>query len=80
MADYYDAILAPIAVAVVTGAVVSVHPAIVPYQGLAGGGVIATVLLCEILFRNPPTEPARVPTLGSLLVSACWLLTFSLYL
>lgn len=80
MADYYDAILAPIAVAVVAGALVSVHPATVSYQGLAGGGVITTVLLFEILFRNSPTEPTRVPALGSHLVSACWLLTLSLYL
>ncbi|MFA9516143.1 hypothetical protein ACERIT_02825 [Halopenitus sp. H-Gu1] len=80
MVDYYDQILIGTAVAIVAGVSVSIHPAVAIYQGLAGGSLIATVLLLDTLFRNPPTEPTPSKTISSILLGICWLLSILLYL
>ncbi|MFO8114523.1 MAG: hypothetical protein R6U01_04035 [Halorubrum sp.] len=75
MVSYYDWLLAAIAAATVVGAATSVHPAVAIHQGLAGGSLVSTLILYEILFRNPPTEPTRSPTAASVAVGVGWLLT-----
>ena len=78
MASYYDWLLAAIAAAMIAGAAASVHPAVALHQGLAGGSLVSTLVLYEILFRNPPTEPTRSPTAASVVVVVGWLLTVML--
>jgi hypothetical protein len=80
MLDYYDQILLAIAAVMVAGAAVGLHPLIAVHQGLAGGSLIATLFLYEILFRNPPTEPTTSTTAASVVVGISWLLTLVLSL
>jgi len=75
MVSYYDWLLAVIAAAMIFGAGASVHSAVALHQGLAGGSLVSTLVLYEILFRNPPTEPTRSPTAASIAVGVGWLLT-----
>ncbi len=75
MADYYDKMLIAILSAMVAGAVVSVHPAVALHHGLAGGSLVSTVVLYEIMFRNPPVEPTRSTTTASVVVGVGWVLT-----
>jgi hypothetical protein len=75
MASYYDWLLAAIAAAILVGAATSVHPAVAVHQGLAGGSLVSTLILYEILFRNPPTEPTRSSTVASVVVGSGWLFT-----
>ena len=75
MASYYDWLLAAIAAAMIVGAATSAHPAVALHQGLGGGSFVSTLVLYEILFRNPPTEPTRSPTAASVVVGVGWLLT-----
>jgi hypothetical protein len=74
MIDYYDALLLAIPAAIGVGAVASLHGAVATYQGLAAGSLIATGVLVELLFRNPPID--RVPTQagGTAIVGVGWLL------
>lgn len=80
MLDYYDQILLAIAAVMIAGAAMSIHPRIEVHQGLAGGSLVATLLLYEILFRNPPTEPTTSTTAASVVVGISWLLTLILSL
>ncbi|MEF8789527.1 MAG: hypothetical protein V5A61_05330 [Haloarculaceae archaeon] len=80
MLDYYDQLLVAIAAVMVAGAAVSIHPSIAIYQGLAGGSLVSTVFLYEVLFRNPPTEPTASTTAASVAVGVGWLLTIVLSL
>ncbi|MEF8887111.1 MAG: hypothetical protein V5A30_04830 [Haloarculaceae archaeon] len=75
MVDYYDQLLVAIVAALVAGAAASLHPAIALNQGLAGGSLLSTVFLYEILFRNPPVEPTRATSTASVIVGVGWLLT-----
>jgi uncharacterized membrane protein len=75
MLDYYDALLAAIPVAIGLGALVSVHEAVAMYQGLAAGTIVATGVVVELLFRNPPVERASTRAGGTALVGFGWLLT-----
>jgi hypothetical protein len=72
--DYYDTVLAAILLLLVLGVTVSIHPAVAFHQGLAGGSLATTVLLYEVLFRNPPVEPTRSTTAASALVGGGWIL------
>lgn len=74
MADYYDALLAAMAGAILAGAAASVHPEVAVYQGVGGGSAFATLLLYESLFRNPPSEPASTEQAGPAVVGTGWLL------
>ena len=80
MFDYYDRFLIAIAAVMVAGAAASIHPAVALYQGLAGGSLVSTLFLYEILFRNPPTEPSTSTTVASVVVGVGWLLTVVLSL
>jgi hypothetical protein len=80
MLNYYDQILIAIAAVMIAGVVASVHPLIEIDQGLAGGSLVATLFLYEILFRNPPTEPTTSATAASVVVGISWLLTLILFL
>lgn len=78
--DYYDKFLIAIAAVMVAGVVASTHPSIAVHQGLAGGSIVSTLFLYEILFRNPPTEPTQSTTTASAVVGVGWLLTIILAL
>jgi len=80
MLDYYDQILIAVAAVMIAGVAVSIHPLIAVHQGLAGGSLVATLFLYEILFRNPPTEPTTSTTTASVVVGISWLLTLVLSL
>ena len=80
MPDYYDQILLAIAAVMIAGAAISIHPLIGFHQGLAAGSLVATLLLYEALFRNPPTEPTASTTAASVVVGLSWLLTLVLSL
>ena len=75
MFDYYDRFLIAIAAVMVAGAAASIHPSVALYQGLAGGSLVSTLFLYEVLFRNPPTEPSTSTTVASVVVGVGWLLT-----
>lgn len=45
---------------------------------LAGGSAMSTLIMYEILFRKPPTEPTRSPTIASVVVGVGWLLSVAL--
>jgi len=75
MFDYYDRFLIAIAAVMVAGAAASIHPSVALSQGLAGGSLVSTLFLYEILFRNPPTEPSTSTTVASVVVGVGWLLT-----
>lgn len=78
--DYYDKFLIAIAAIMSAGGVASLHPAIALHQGLAGGSIVSTIFLYEILFRNPPTEPTRSTATASVVVGVGWVLTIVLVL
>jgi len=80
MLDYYDRVLIAIAAVMIAGAAMSTHPLIELQQGLAAGSLVATLLLYEILFRNPPTEPTTSTTAATAVVGISWLLTLMLSL
>lgn len=80
MLTYYDQILLAIAAMMIAGVAVSSHPLVAIHQGLAGGSLAATLLLYEILLRNPPTEPTTSTTAASVAVGISWLLTLILSL
>jgi hypothetical protein len=80
MLDYYDQMLIAIAAVMLAGVAASVHPLIEIHQGLAGGSLVATLFLYEILFRNPPTEPTTSTTAAPAVVGSSWLLTLILSL
>jgi len=75
MVGYHDGLLVLIALAMLLGAVSSIHPMVAPAQGLAGGSLASTVVMYEALFRNPPTEPTRTATAAPAVVGVGWLLT-----
>ena len=75
MVDYYDRVLIAIMAVILAGAAASLHPSIALYQGLAGGSLLSTGFLYEILFRNPPVEPTRSTAAASAAVGLGWLLT-----
>lgn len=80
MVGYYDKVLAALAAVIAVGGVVSVHPSVELHQGLAGGSMVSTIFLYEILFRNPPTKPSPHPTAGTVMVGGSWALTVVLSL
>lgn len=79
MVDYYDQLLVAIIAVIAAGAAASLHPSIELHQGLAGGSLVSTVFLYELLFRNPPVDPTRTTTAAAA-VGAGWLLTLVLTL
>jgi uncharacterized protein YneF (UPF0154 family) len=78
MADYYDRLLVAIVLAMAGGLAASTHPAVALHQGLAGGSLVSTAVLYEVLFRNPPTEQSRSRRMASVVVVVGWLLVFVL--
>lgn len=75
MVDRYTRALVLIPVVLALGAAASVHPLVAFHQGLAGGSLLATLLLYDALFRNPPVEPTVRDGIATALVGVGWLLT-----
>lgn len=75
MVDVYDAYLIAIAAVILAGGLTSVHPAVALYQGVGIGSLVATLFLVDVLFRNPPTDPARTAASPSAIVTVGWLVT-----
>jgi hypothetical protein len=80
MVGRYDKYLIAMAAAVAIGGLASAHPAIAVYEGLGAGSLFATVILYEVLFRNPPTEPVPSRTAHCAFVAAAWFVTLLTYL
>ncbi|MEF8839675.1 MAG: hypothetical protein V5A18_09250 [Haloarculaceae archaeon] len=80
MVDKYDAYLGAIAGLVVAGGLASFHPALAVYQGVGLGSLVATLVLFDALFRNPPTEATRSTASPSAIVMVGWLATLLTYL
>jgi hypothetical protein len=80
MVDHYDRFLILIGAVLAAGVLLSVHPSVALHQGLAGGSLVSTVVLYEVLFRNPPTEPTRSTTMATGAVGVSWLVAVLLTL
>ncbi|MEF8783956.1 MAG: hypothetical protein V5A39_05105 [Haloarculaceae archaeon] len=80
MVDYYDKLLVAIPAVIVLGVVSTIHPAVAIYQGLVIGSLVATVVLFEMLFRNPPVEPTPADMGAVAIWGLGWLLTIVMYL
>lgn len=78
--DYYDWLVAAIPVIVALGAAASLHPSVALYQGLAAGSTGATVVVYEMLFRNPPVERTFVDRGAVALWGVVWMVSLVLYL
>ena len=76
--DYYDALLAGIIIALGAGASLSIHESVALYHGLAAGSVVATIILFEIIFRNPPVGRSATKQGLSAIVMAAWVITILL--
>lgn len=76
--DYYDALLAGIIIALGAGASLSMHESIALHHGLAVGSVVATIILFEIIFRNPPVDRSTTQQGLSAIVIATWVITILL--
>jgi hypothetical protein len=79
MIDYYDALLLAIPAAIGLGVVASLHGAVSTDQGLAAGSLLATGVVVELLFRNPPVGRTPTQAGGTALVGVAWLLTSLLW-
>jgi hypothetical protein len=79
MVDYYDKLLVAIPSVVLLGAVAGLYGVITLYQGLAAGSLAATLVLLEMLYRNPPTR-RRARVSGVVTVCLGWLLAVLSYL
>lgn len=73
MLDYYDKMLVAIVAVIAVGGATSLHPAVAIHEGLGAGSLLSTLLLYEVLFRNPPTEAARSRVAPSAVVMVGWL-------
>jgi hypothetical protein len=71
---YYDKLLIAVPVVIALGAGMSIHPAVTISQGLAFGSLLATVVVFEMLFRNPPIEPTRADVGAVAVWGMGWLL------
>jgi uncharacterized protein YneF (UPF0154 family) len=80
MPDRYDRVLIGIPLVLLIGAVLSFHPSVAIHQGLAGGSLIASVLLYEALFRHPPVEPNSADAAAAVGVGLGWALTLWTFL
>lgn len=80
MVDEYDAYLVAMAGLIVVGGLASFHPALAVYQGIGLGSLVATLVLFDALFRNPPTEPTRSAASPSAIPMIGWLATLLTYL
>lgn len=73
--NYYDKLLIALPALIALGAATSIHPAVATSQGLGIGSLLATVVLFEMLFRNPPVEPTRANVGAVTVWGLGWLLT-----
>ena len=80
MVDYYDKVLFAIPAVLLLGALASLHEAVALYQGLGLGSLLATAVLFDALFRNPPTQPTTSHVGAVLSVGLSWLFTIWLFL
>ena len=75
MSDYYDKVLFAIPAVLLLGVLVSLHGGVALYQGLGVGSLLATAVLFDALFRNPPTEPTVSHAGAVVSVGLSWLVT-----
>ena len=54
MVDYYDKLVAGIAVSLLGGGLLGAVAPVAFHVGLLGGALVATVLVYDALFRTPP--------------------------
>lgn len=78
MVSRYDFYLGALFGTMLGGAALSLHSAVESYQGLGGASLIGTLIMIEMLFRNPPTDaPVRTGTAVGM-VGLGWLVTMLL--
>lgn len=77
--DYYDKLLIALPAVVALGASASIHPAVATSEGVGIGSLLATVVLFEMLFRNPPVEPTKANVGAVAVWGFSWLLTLMLW-
>lgn len=80
MVTYYDRLLLLIGASIALGTATSLHGAVATYQGAAAGSLVATLLLFDALFRNPPVAGSGSERMASVAVGLSWLFTTLLYL
>lgn len=73
--DRHDGYLVAILATLTVGVLASLHPAVAAYQGLAVGSLAASVILFEMLFRNPPRTPDRGAIALIVLIGFGWAMT-----
>jgi hypothetical protein len=73
MVSRFDLALLTMVAAIVGGGVISVSLPVALYEGLGAGSLLASLVLVEVLFRNPPTAPQRSATAPSGVVLVGWL-------
>ena len=82
MVEYYDKILLAIAAALATGFAVGVTTAVPMAFAMAGSVLVATPIVYDAIFRNPPL-PASGPQRAAVAivwhVLLAWLLVTALY-
>lgn len=75
MAEVYDLYLIGVLELLCLDGVTTRHSAVALYHGLRGASLVASVLIADMLFRNPPTEPSLHVGTSLGYVSAGWALT-----
>lgn len=80
MPDEYDLYLAAVLAVMVLGALSTTHPAIAAYEGMAGASLLATIILFEMIFRNPPAEPTSKVGVTVFIVGIGWGITVLTFL
>ena len=79
MVDEYDLYLAAILAVLLGGLAISAHPVMSLHHGLVSASLIASIIILDMLFRNPPTEPTRARP-AAIIVGIGWVITVVAYL
>jgi hypothetical protein len=73
MVSKYDLSLVSMLAAIIAGGLASLSLPIAIHVGLGAGSLLASLVLVEVLFRNPPTAPERSAAAPSAVVLVGWL-------
>ena len=73
MVSKYDLSLITMMAAIIAGGLASVSLPVAPHEGLGAWSLLASLVLVDILFRNPPTSPGRSAATPSAVVFVGWL-------
>ncbi len=66
--DRYDVILTAIAASLLGGASLGLATALTVRTGIAAGALVATLLIYEAIYRNPPLPPSDARIRAALVV------------